>query len=446
MSLLSRVIEQLDSGSNVLLHGPGGCGKSYTICHVAKHYRDMFSLPDANGASLKRIMVTALTGVAAVVLSQSGAKARTLHSWSGIGLGDKSADTLIKLIQSDPKKSGRWKAVSILVIDEISMLGAELFDKLDLIAKAIRCDDRPFGGIQLLMSGDFLQNPPIKAEFVFMSETWAQLPITWVELSIPKRYSDEKWFERLLRFRKAQHTAEDWEFLKERHQAWNAVLKECERSKKAMVKPTVLKSKKIDVSAENMTELEKLKEEPHEYKSTYSFHEKKGGRVNREYVVKLFEEQIQPIVVLKVGAQVMLKFNLDVDLELVNGSRGVITQIQPVGVEVLWVSGKKTWVGQNTWELEDDDGIYSCTQIPLVLAWSMTIHKSQASTLDCVALDLSDLFNCGQGYVGLSRVRNGEGLYITGLVSGKKITASKIALDFLASVEEVENPGVIAEF
>ena len=135
------------------------------------------------------------------------------------------------------------------------------------------------------------------------------------------------------------------------------------------------------MTAENLIELDKLPGKEFLYKSSYNFHEKKGGRVNREYIMKLFEEQVQPSVVLKEGAQVMLKVNLDVDLELVNGSRGVVTQIQPIGVEVLWVSGKKTWLAPYTWKLEDDDGEYSCTQMPLMLAWSMTIHRAQSAKI-----------------------------------------------------------------
>ena len=435
MTLLSTVISLVEKGHNIVLHGPGGVGKSYTICHLVQHYREK---------GIYSIQVTALTGVAAVVLSQSGVKARTLHSWAGVGLADKSAETLAGTILNYQTARARWQNTSVLIIDEMSMMGHDFFEKLDTIGRIVRKCDKPFGGIQLVLSGDFLQNPPINAKYIFMSELWPEIPFTWLDLTVPKRYSDPVWFQRLLRFRLGTHTQEDWDFLKTRHLAWNEKLKEL-NSGKTMIMPTNLKAKKRDVRAENELELHKLPGEPKTYISEYLFNEKKGGRMNREYVIKMFEDQVEHIVNLKPGAQVMLKKNMDVDLGLVNGSRGIVTQIEPVGVEVLWVSGRKTWVAPAAWEYEDDDGEYKCIQIPLVLAWTATIHKSQSATLDSVAVDLSDIFGTGQAYVGLSRVREEQGLFVTALVSSKKINASKVVLDFLREVEKKEPDGVITE-
>ncbi len=198
--------------------------------------------------------------------------------------------------------------------------------------------------------------------------------------------------------------------------------------------PTILRSKKVDVALENKTELDKLPGIESVYTVHYNFMEKKGGRLNREYVIKAFEAQIETTVRLKVGAQVMLKFNLDVDLGLANGTRGVVTQLEPVGVEVLWASGKKTWIANHVWEYEDDDTLSTASQMPLSLAWSTTIHKSQASTLDSLVVDLGDLFSSGQGYVGLSRVRSAEGLFVSGVTASKKISASKVAMDYINSI------------
>ncbi len=368
MTLLTEIISLLDQGRNVILHGPGGVGKSYTICHLVKYYREQQNM------TLASTPVTALTGVAAVVLSQSGAKARTLHSWAGIGKGEQPADTLSKLILDDPKRKGRWKAAWLLVIDEISMLSQELFDKLDRIGRTVRGIDLPFGGIRLIFSGDFLQNPPVKARFVFTSERWLATPFVWIDLTIPKRYADETWFNRLLRFRMGTHTPEDWTFLETRYDAWNKLLHQVEAGE-IKVLPTMLRSTKLAAEDENIGELSKLPGNDSIYTVRYTFSPKKGGNVNRQYIIKLFEEQVPPEIRLKVGAQVMLRYNIDVDSGLVNGSRGVIVAIEPAGVEVLWVNGLKTIVGLNVWSLEDDDGIYTCTQIPLILAWAITIHK-----------------------------------------------------------------------
>ena len=438
MTLLTQLISLLDQGKNIVLHGPGGVGKSYAICHLVDYYRTK------NNMTIASTPVTALTGVAAVVLSQSGAKARTLHSWAGIGKGEGQAEFLAKNILDDPKKKGRWRAAWLLVIDEVSMLSQDLFDKLDYIGRVVRETDLPFGGIQLILSGDFLQNPPVKAKFVFTSEKWMVTPFVWIDLSIPKRYSDEVWFQRLLRFRKAEHTAEDWAFLESRYDAWNVLLREVEAGK-VMILPTILRGTRVEVADENQGELDKLPGKASEYVVRYTFSPKKGGHVNRQYIIKLFEDQIPHTVYLKVGAQVMLRYNIDVDSGLVNGSRGVVTGIEPAGVEVMWINGLKTVVQLNVWMLEDDDGIYTCTQIPLILAWSITIHKAQSSTLDCVVVDLAKLFGEGQGYVGLSRVRSESGLYISGMTTPSKIFASKQALAYLDSVQASKTEGVLPE-
>lgn len=438
MTLLTQLISLLDQGKNIILHGPGGVGKSYAICHLVAHYREK------NNMTIASTPVTALTGVAAVVLSQSGAKARTLHSWAGIGTGEKEADTLAKLILDDTKKKGRWKAAWMLVIDEVSMLSQALFDKLDYIGRVVRETDLPFGGIQLVLSGDFLQNPPVKAKFVFTSEKWAMTPFVWVDLTIPKRYSDPTWFERLLRFRKAKHTSEDWAFLETRYHAWNDLLRKADNGE-VMILPTILRGTKVAVEDENMGKLAELPGDAKEYVVRYSFSPKRGGHVNRAYIIKLFEEQIPHTVYLKVGAQVMLRYNIDVDAGLVNGSRGVVTAIEPAGVEVLWVNGLKTIVELNVWGMEDDDGIYTCTQIPLILAWAITIHRAQSATLDCVVVDLANLFGEGQGYVGLSRVRSESGLYISGMTTPSKIFASKQALTYLDSIEASKVEAILPE-
>lgn len=438
MTLLTEIIELLEQNHNIILHGPGGVGKSYAICHLVDYFRKK------KGMYISNTPVTALTGVAAVVLSQSGAKARTLHSWAGIGVGDKSADTLAKIIKDDSKKRSRWKSAWILVIDEISMLSQELFDKLDYIGRVVRETDLPFGGIQLILSGDFLQNPPVKAKFVFTSEKWKHTEFTWIELSIPKRYADLSWFERLLRFRLGSHTTKDWEFLVSRHQAWEDLLKKASEGK-VMVLPTVLRPTRASTDEENNKKLDELPGKSTKYISSYYFSPKKGGRINKEYIIKLFEEQIPNKVKLKIGAQVMLRYNIDVDCGLVNGSRGVVTDIGQSGVTVLWTNKLKTVVELHSWSLEDDDGEYLCTQMPLILAWSITYHRSQSATLDSVVLDLSNVFSEGMAYVGLSRVRNEAGLYISSLSVPEKIWASTQALEYLESVENTKEVGIFTD-
>jgi ATP-dependent DNA helicase PIF1 len=433
-TILSEVIKAIVEGKNVVLHGPGGVGKSYTISHFVK---------ELTSSGITSIFVTAYTGVAAINLAESGVRASTLNRWAGVKLAKESAGDLAKIVSSDMKAVKRWRSASVLIIDEISMVPAELFDKLDLVGRYIRGNELPFGGIVLLLSGDFLQLPPVKAEFVFRAESWNSLQVKWFELTIPKRYQDQKWFHRLLRFRKGQHTKRDYEFLCSRHEAYNTLLKN--KKSENIVLPSILMSKKIDVSSENNSKLEELQGEIVSYATKYTFMEKKGGKFSRPYIESLFEEKIPKLIHLKVGAQVMLKVNLDIDLGLANGSRGVITKIEPIGIEVLWLSGKKSWITHYSWTIEDDDGIYVASQIPLVLAWCVTIHKSQGTTLDYVVVDIgTSIFGEGQAYVALSRVKSGEGLLISG-ISPKSIFASKVALEYIDHVLESEEFEIIEE-
>lgn len=441
-TILTKVVQLIEDGHNIILHGPGGVGKSFTICHLIKYYRVVLGLTPASTP------VTALTGVAALVLSQQGTKARTLHSWAGIGIGEGTADTLANKIMADPRKKRAWEAAWLLVIDEISMLSMELYNKLDAIARLVRKKNVPFGGIQLILSGDFLQLPPVEKNkkepnFIFESERWLSTKFVWLELEVPKRYTDLTWFHRLLRFRSGTHTDDDWEFLRTRNQAWLDLLEQ--NNEKLIVRPTVLKATRADVSAENMRELDILPGDPILFTSRYSRIIKRGGRDNLPYYIQLFQKDIHQEVSLKVGAQVMLRVNVDVDLGLVNGSRGVVISVAEGGAEVLWSNGRQTSVVPYDWVMEDDDGIYTCSQIPLILAWSITIHRVQASTLDCVVLDLSKIFAGGQGYVGLSRVRSAGDLYVSGLVDPSKVKMDSKAHKFLEELEKVEVIGEITE-
>lgn len=442
--VIKETLSLLEEGRHVILHGPGGTGKTYTISRVVEEFR-------RRGLSYFQVPVTAFTGVAAVILSQQGVSARTLSSWAGIKTGEKEAEVYAKILDASARK--RWMDAIILIIDEISMVPSQLLDKLDIIGRLIRKNPLPFGGIKIVFCGDFLQNPPIPPKkgyvrvppYSFLADVWGAIDLTWIELEIPRRYSDMTWFEMLLRFRSGTQTSEDLSFLKTRFEAWNKLL--IESKGKLTIIPTILESRKIDVEVHNQRELEALPGEATEYHVFYTFNKKKGGgSINKEAIMKLFELQIPAFVNLKPGAQVMLKYNLDVDLQLVNGSRGVVLEINASGVHVLWTTGRKTWVVPHTWEMEDEDGIYTSTQIPLILAWSITIHKSQGSTLDCVVLNLKGLFADGQGYVGLSRVRTKEGLYISGLSATNKIKASKVVLEFLEQVRETPTRKVIPEF
>lgn len=420
----------IENGQNVLLHGCGGSGKTYLIRELAKY------LTTAG----KVVVCTATTGIAAMNLSvpEASIAGCTLHSWSGIGLGDAPAQKLEAKVRYDGRAKKRWMTTDILIVDEISMMGASLLDKLDYIGRSIRRCNLPFGGIQFVFSGDFLQLPPVKDRWAFQSMVWSEAIINTFILEEPKRYQDRRWFEMLLRFRRAIHTPEDIKFLRTRVKAYDVYLDSIAKASVTTIKPTILFSKKIDVDAQNDQELDKLRDPARTYIAEDAF-TPYNSHAKYDHYIKPLDDTIPKAITLKKGAQVMLKANLDIEAGLANGSRGVVVEIIDSGVKVKWMDGTTTIVTQHTWTQEDKDGKASRSQMPLILAWSLTIHKCQGSTLDYAIVDVGPSVFCpGQAYVALSRVRSSEGLLLADLYPAS-IKADEDALNFVEGVESDRN-------
>jgi len=366
-------------GQNVLMHGPGGCGKSFVLRLLAQKMKQ----------SRKNVYCTATTGIAALNLSEgTDLRTRTLHSWAGIGLGKDSKEKLLGKVHSNKKNRERWQSTDILIIDEVSMLGKSLFEKLDYIGRKIRkCEILPFGGIQLIFSGDFLQLPPIKDDFPFESPVWNRCNFYVIPFLTPRRYNDLEYFEMLLRFRRGEHTQSDMRKI-------NSCVKKYDQFKKVQsqppkkkikledepsVKPTILHSKNIDVDKVNSDELEKIEAESEIYfaKDHYlpvsTEGSSRGG--SERFYENMLEETMSTCIQLKPGAQVMLKTNLDLEGGLVNGSRGVVLQCHDDSVDVKFNNDRRVKIMPHTWEFQDECMIASRTQIPLVLAYSTSIHK-----------------------------------------------------------------------
>ena len=412
---------------NIFLTGPAGSGKSYLVkkfCDFcSKHY--------------KKFAVTALTGSAAYLI-----KGKTLHSWAGIKLGQGSKEDLLKLVNSKFKCKMNWKYTDVLIIDEISMLTRELFNKLDYIGRFIRGNiEEPFGGIQLILIGDFCQLPPItelENNFCFMSQLWEQAIEYNVYLNKIYRQSDPIFQNALNKIRIG---SKDNEILN--------ILESCSKKKinsDALIQPTKLFPYKKDVDLINKKHLSKLNQEIQSFKV----------KLKIEYIDETWEEsQINYLInqmdnsssyksklELAVGAQVMLIRNLDQDVGLINGSRGVIQSFQE-GTNypyVKFLSGQIILIEPFEWEYEEEKkGTIKRIQIPLILSWCMSIHKSQGLSMDCVKIDIGKkIFEYGQVYVALSRVRNlilnpeegkNEGLYITSFAL-EKIKCHPKVLDF----------------
>lgn len=369
MNIAQEIISCINNRQNVLLYGPGGTGKSYMVKEVVYALEHKFNF-----------FCTATTGIAAINLGMSsGLPTSTIHSFSGIGLGQGTASELFHKVAQDDRARKRWLACDVLVVDEISMLGQDLIYKLDYIGRNIRrLKHVPFGGITLLLVGDFLQLPPVKDGMLFKYQEWENFKLRPFVLTEPKRYPDLAYFNMLLRFRKGIMTGEDYLTLEKRFLAYQEFRMKMQEDR-SIIKPTMLYSRKLDVEEENLSALAKLEGKEFVFNATDNFkpNDGKESRARYDYYIKLLDDAIPRRIVLKKFAQVMLRFNLDVANGLANGSRGVVTDISPDGytVFVKFLNGCTVPIMENTWEVKDKDGKATRTQIPLTLAWSSTIHK-----------------------------------------------------------------------
>lgn len=415
---------------NILLSGPGGVGKSFIL-------RKLIEDGDRQGIYIHK---TAPTGIAALNI-----KGRTFHSYSGIKKGEGTKEKLYQMIMDNFKAKYRIKYTQILIVDEVSMFGKTLFDKINWAFQQVRENNKPFGNIQVIFTGDFLQLPPVKDEWVFESDAWEDFDLKIFNLTEPKRYPDRDYFDFLLRIRKGEKIPSDIKLLYERvnaYQEW----KERTNIDELEVKPTIIYSKNVNVAEYNRAELAKIKHPIKAYIAKDSFKIQSNSKKNNhddtdikeENYKFLLDETISSILEFKQGAQVMLKANLDVEAGLVNGSRAVVLECRDDSVVVKFLSGQVLELTAYGWKFETDTVVMSRTQIPLVLAWSQTIHKSQGATLDFAVVDIGkDIFLGGQAYVALSRVKTKEGLFISCL-HPNKIFADTKALKYSKYIEEVD--------
>lgn len=404
-------------GKNVFITGPGGSGKSLLIKHI---YQDA----TRNGKTIK---VGATTGRAALLLE---CKAKTIHSWSGIGLAKNDAISTAMKIANNKQKKNNWLTTDILIVDEVSMMSVKIFDMLNYIGKKVRKSTEPFGGIQLLFFGDFYQLPPVGNDenpndtmFCFESSDWNNVfPLdNHVLLTKIFRQKCEIYAKILNKLRVGRISKSGLKHLTSRVGLDTSNLE---------IRPTKLFPIKRDVETINRQCLKKIDDESHVFLSEVA---KPGEVVLNEYQQKQYDRLSQTDIEreityieknmnaeqrleLKVGAQVMCIVNLDMESEypICNGSIGVVTDIvKDVGAKVKFINGSERLINVHYWKSELNDGI-AVKQIPLILAWAMTIHKSQGATLDCAEINAgSNIFEAGQTYVALSRVKSLEGLYLS---------------------------------
>jgi len=447
-------------GKNIFLTGPGGSGKTELI-------KQMVRISKEQG---KEVQVCALTGCAALLLN-CGAK--TVHSWAGIGLASGSNHDIIKkLIESKVKaKLQKWKKTDVLIIDEVSMMSKKLFNLLDEIGRRIRKKyDVPFGGMQVVFSGDFYQLPPVSksnnsgcddegdnegaGDFCFESENWTTTFQSTIQLQTIFRQTDLEYCKILnqIRVGKLYKSALD-----------KLTPHIGKQNPETGFKPTKLFPRKKEVEIINSLEYNALKEEEHVFKLTrvkedklsLSAYDKKESMFISEAQKEMeFGFLTNNVIVdhellLKKGTQVMCVANLDlmsdvpVPNPIVNGSQGIVvdfvsdsngTSINDAKLPLVqFNNGVRRVIGRHIWQSENTKSV-AISQIPLIYAWGITIHKAQGASLDIAEIDAgSSIFECGQTYVALSRVKSLNGLYLTAF-NPSKIKVNKKVQDFYGAI------------
>lgn len=384
-----QALRILKTGANVFVTGEPGAGKTHLVNEFVADLR-------ARGVEPA---VTASTGIAATHIG-----GMTIHSWSGIGIKTELSGDDVDTIFKNKRVASRLKKASVLIIDEISMLHADTVSAVDLVCRRVRKSYAPFGGLQLVCVGDFFQLPPVvrggaPMAYAFDSPAWKQLNPVVCYLTEQYRQDDAEFLEILSAIRAG--TVEDEQVRR---------LEEHIRTQGAPpLGATKLFSHNADVDRINLVELENL----HGKTRTFEMNARGGDN----YVQTLKRGCLSPEnLALKVGAIVMFTKN-NVHEGFVNGTLGVVEGFsQETGFPLVGLrDGRMLEAAPMEWAIEDQGVVRAAVaQVPLRLAWAITVHKSQGMSLDAAVMDLRSAFEFGQGYVALSRVRRFADLYLVG--------------------------------
>ncbi|KAG5479457.1 hypothetical protein LSCM1_04720 [Leishmania martiniquensis] len=449
-----RAMQLVRAGHNVFVSGAAGTGKTEWLLHVLQHVlprtRQRQGLksgahPGAEegkeeyAVDTARVAVTAATGIAARLIG-----GKTVHSFSGIGRSEGDPDVILQRVQSRPDIVRAWQQCEVLVIDEISMLSSRTFALLDRIARALRASmpppasssqrrhptnnaALPFGGIQLLVVGDFLQLPPVsrgageEVQPAFMASAWRSCNFQTLLFTKDYRHAEDPRFAECCA---AVRRGECTPLVQE-------VLEAClgrELEERFGVEATTLLARRKDVDRYNAQRLQQLESMQFHRYASEDYAAVPGANIDDEV-------SLPPVLTLKVGAQVVLLASLPNEPSLANGNLGVVVGFiaqahGPALPLVRFSTGLESIVPEITMEVYGRDGRLSLSrrQVPLQLAWALTVHRVQGMTLPMIRLALDkSFFEAGQAYVALSRVRKAVDLSLTALDLG--VVAARVSAE-----------------
>lgn len=406
---------------NLFITGYAGTGKSYILNKLKKRFK---------------IDVTSTTGLAAV-----NVQGQTIHSWAGVGICNKPVEEVVEKILKRASLKKQILNCKILAIDEISMLDAKTFDYIDTVLRTLKDPAKPFGGIQVLLFGDFFQLPPVQKEngFCFESNCWHDLDLKTIFLEKIYRQTDEQFIKSLNNMRLNRLTDEDLRLFYDREVNYDTsdsdILHIFSTNREADSYNT-RRFNAVDSEVYKFPSIDKI----HRKKSEIEFDKAKPNEKLTKFDIMTWEMfdkccKAPYVLELKKNCKVMLLKNLDFKKGLINGSTGTVLELEADNVLIQFDNGVEESIPKHVFEAyRDGEVVVSREQYPIRLAYGITIHKSQGMTLDKLIVDCNRIFECGQAYVALSRIRSIDGLYLKSF-NPKKVTVSEQVVRFYESLK-----------
>lgn len=394
---MDSIMKYISNGNNIFVYGAAGTGKSYNIIQIKKT-NPYFELCSSTGISALNI-----GGI-------------TFHNLFGVGIADKRPEEYLKYMKTEKKKFLR--KLRGVIIDECSMLGADAFEIADKVLRSLRGINKPFGGVQILLFGDFFQLPPIRAKYLFESDTWYDLDLKMVELKEVKRQADKDFIMLLSKLRLGNVDQEAREELK-----------------KMIRTPSddmlLLCPLKEEADRHNKKKLREINEEEMIYNATFGHEINSKNEPEEKHILNMYDfirknTTAREELILKKSCKVLYIKN-DRENGLVNGSEGIVIGFNGK-LPIVKFGNRNITISPLKFETKDtDDNIFYMSQIPLIVCYALSIHKSQGMTLSNAAINLgSNIFERHQAYVAISRIKSPDGVYIMQLDNSSFYTDPKV--------------------